>query len=238
MLLDPFQTGEPIDIGQAEIEEDEIGGRVTGSPEMAKAVEWAVAAFRAEGVDVHTEKYTLPVTWREGETRLSAHVSAFYNWLQNEGRIPPGGHDRFHGHAYRLYRGNPRRVTADGVLLIGDSAGLAYPQSGEGIRPAIESGLLAAGAIAEAAGEYGRNLRADFARRLGARFGRLQAGQPAASAGKSIFPNAWRASLARRLLATGWFTRHIVINRWFLHANQSPLSPVGSMRPRASGFPA
>jgi len=39
---------------------DEVGGRVTGSPEMAKAVEWAVSAFRAEGVDVHTEKYTLP----------------------------------------------------------------------------------------------------------------------------------------------------------------------------------
>jgi len=49
---------------------DEIGGRVTGSPQVAKAVEWAVAAFRAEGVEVHTEKYTLPVTWSEGETRL------------------------------------------------------------------------------------------------------------------------------------------------------------------------
>jgi len=49
---------------------DEVGGRVTGSPEMAKAVEWAVAAFRAAGVDVHTEQYSLPVTWSEGETRL------------------------------------------------------------------------------------------------------------------------------------------------------------------------
>jgi carboxypeptidase Q len=49
---------------------DEIGGRVTGSPEIAKAVEWAVAAFRAEGVEVRTEKYLLPVTWSEGETRL------------------------------------------------------------------------------------------------------------------------------------------------------------------------
>lgn len=49
---------------------DEIGGRVTGSPEMAKAVEWAVGAFRAAGVEVHTEKYTLPVTWSEGDTRL------------------------------------------------------------------------------------------------------------------------------------------------------------------------
>ena len=49
---------------------DEVGGRVTGSPEMAKAVQWGVAAFRAAGVDVHTEKYMLPVTWSEGDTRL------------------------------------------------------------------------------------------------------------------------------------------------------------------------
>jgi carboxypeptidase Q len=49
---------------------DEVGGRVTGSPEMEKAVAWAVAAFRAEGVDVHTEKYMLPVSWNEGDTRL------------------------------------------------------------------------------------------------------------------------------------------------------------------------
>ncbi len=38
---------------------------------MAKAVEWGVAAFRAAGIDVHTEKYTLPVTWSEGETLLN-----------------------------------------------------------------------------------------------------------------------------------------------------------------------
>jgi carboxypeptidase Q len=49
---------------------DEVGGRVTGSPEMAKAVEWAVAAFRAAGVEVHTEKYKLSVTWKEGHTTL------------------------------------------------------------------------------------------------------------------------------------------------------------------------
>jgi carboxypeptidase Q len=49
---------------------DEVGGRVTGSPEMAKAVDWALAAFRAAGIEVHTEKYTLPVTWSEGDTRL------------------------------------------------------------------------------------------------------------------------------------------------------------------------
>jgi hypothetical protein len=66
----------PIVMGPSSMEEnlrrltDEIGGRVTGTYEMARAVEWGVAAFRAAGVDTHTEKYTLPVTWSEGETRL------------------------------------------------------------------------------------------------------------------------------------------------------------------------
>src|SRR5580704_5817417 len=67
----------PIVLGSSPMEEnlrrltDEIGGRVTGTPEMAKAVEWGVAAFRAAGVDVHTEMYTLLVTWREGHTILN-----------------------------------------------------------------------------------------------------------------------------------------------------------------------
>ncbi len=50
---------------------DEIGGRMTGSAAMGRGTSWAVAAFRQAGVDdVHTEKYTIPVAWSEGETRL------------------------------------------------------------------------------------------------------------------------------------------------------------------------
>jgi len=66
----------PQVMGPSPIEEnlrrltDEIGGRVSGSPELAKAVAWGMAAFRAEGVAVHTEKYRLPLTWSEGETKL------------------------------------------------------------------------------------------------------------------------------------------------------------------------
>jgi len=66
----------PVVMGESPLEEnlrrltDEIGGRVSGSPEMAKAVDWAVAAFRAAGVEVHTEKYLLSTTWSEGNTRL------------------------------------------------------------------------------------------------------------------------------------------------------------------------
>jgi carboxypeptidase Q len=49
---------------------DEIGGRVTGTPAAARAVAWGVSAFHDAGVDVHTEKYTIPATWSEGATRL------------------------------------------------------------------------------------------------------------------------------------------------------------------------
>jgi Iap family predicted aminopeptidase len=50
---------------------DVIGGRVTGSPAADKAVDWAVQAFRAAGVDeVLTENFTVPVGWSEGRTRL------------------------------------------------------------------------------------------------------------------------------------------------------------------------
>lgn len=49
---------------------DEIGGRPSGTPEMARAVQWGLSGFRAAGVDVHTEKYMLPATWSEGNSRL------------------------------------------------------------------------------------------------------------------------------------------------------------------------
>jgi geranylgeranyl reductase family protein len=158
---------------------------------------------------------------REGETRLSAHVAAFCESMQAQGRIPSGTHARFHGHAYRLYRGQPRRATEDGVLLIGDSAGLAYPQSGEGIRPAIESGLIAAGVIVRAAGDYRQSALSGLEPRIAARFGPLKSKPPR----PGFLPATWRAALARRLLATRWFTRHIVINRWFLHTHQKALAP-------------
>ncbi len=51
---------------------DEIGGRMSGTPAMRKAVVWGIEAFRKAGVDeVHAESFTMPVGWREGETRLT-----------------------------------------------------------------------------------------------------------------------------------------------------------------------
>ena len=50
---------------------DEVGGRMSGSPSMRRAVAWAMEAFRQAGVDdVHTETFSMPVGWSEGDTRL------------------------------------------------------------------------------------------------------------------------------------------------------------------------
>jgi carboxypeptidase Q len=50
---------------------DVVGGRVPGTPAMDQAIEWAVAAFHtAGGANVHTEKFQIPVSWGEGDTRM------------------------------------------------------------------------------------------------------------------------------------------------------------------------
>jgi carboxypeptidase Q len=51
---------------------DAIGGRVTGSSAMDRAVQWGVDAFKAAGADtVHTESFTIPAFWSEGATAMS-----------------------------------------------------------------------------------------------------------------------------------------------------------------------
>lgn len=52
---------------------DEIGGRVPGTLAMQHAVEWGVQAFTAAGADsVHTEGFTIPYSWSEGDTEMIA----------------------------------------------------------------------------------------------------------------------------------------------------------------------
>jgi geranylgeranyl reductase family protein len=156
---------------------------------------------------------------REGETRLSAHVDEFVGRLTERGRIPRGLAERFHGHAYRLYLGCARRPRAGRIVLIGDAAGLAYPQSGEGIRPAIESGLLAASTILETPRQNWGEIHSRLQKKTDARFGRR--GHTGGSTG--VIPPSWRRFAARRLLASPWFSRRILIERWFLHSHQRVL---------------
>jgi len=67
--------------------------------------------------------------------------------LRAAGRLPTGlALEPFKGHAYVVRRQAPRRLAGPGFCLIGDAAGLARDLSGEGIGPAIRSGILAAAA--------------------------------------------------------------------------------------------
>jgi geranylgeranyl reductase family protein len=150
---------------------------------------------------------------REDRSGLARHVAAFRDLLIRQGRIPSDTPDRFRGHAYLLYKAPPRRLVDGGVLLIGDAAGLAYPQSGEGIRPAVESALLAAETIIAAEGRYTRTALAPYGEELSTRLGPRK---PATGA-MGLLPDGWKRLLAEKLLASGWFARRVVIDRWFLH---------------------
>jgi carboxypeptidase Q len=70
---------------------DSIGGRMTGSPEADRAAGWAVEAFRHAGVDeVHTETFTVPVSWSEGHTHAEVLAPAsFALRLVSTGWSPP-----------------------------------------------------------------------------------------------------------------------------------------------------
>lgn len=153
---------------------------------------------------------------REHETRLSEHVAAFCEFLHARGRIRFELPTRFHGHAYRLRTELPR-VSASNILLIGDAAGLASSHSGEGIRPAIESGLLAASALLES--NDPKTVATQYVTRLQARLGLGHV-----DSSSHWLPPAARIWLGQLLLRNRWFTRHVVLDRWFLDTQLSALS--------------
>ena len=155
---------------------------------------------------------------REDTHRLSEHLDAFCDFLRQRGRIPAGIPDRFHGHAYLLHGRGVRRLFDDGVLLVGDAAGLAYAESGEGIRPAVESALLAAATLIEAGRDYRQRRLAPYQQRLQARLGPARPAQNMPWAGQRL-----QRFIGGRLLSSAWFTRHVVLDRWFLHAGQGAL---------------
>jgi flavin-dependent dehydrogenase len=157
---------------------------------------------------------------REDRRRLPLHVAEFCDYLKQQGKIPQQIPGKLRGHAYLLYEHSPRPLTSDGVVVVGDSAGLAFSQSGEGIRPAVESGLIAAAAILQAAGDYRRDRLEPYRQGITRRFGRRKG--TAASAGTPA--SGLRQFLGRRLLASRLFARHVLLDRWFLHARQPPWS--------------
>jgi flavin-dependent dehydrogenase len=144
---------------------------------------------------------------------VTAHVQSFCRFLRDRGKVTCDLPERFHGHAYRIYEHIEPKLVDEAVLFIGDAAGLAYPQSGEGIRPAVESGLLAADVMIAAAGDYSGPKLAPYASEIHKRFG-----APRRGAMSDWLPAAFLRFAAAKLMSTRWFAKSVVLDRWFLHA--------------------
>ncbi|MDX1757943.1 MAG: NAD(P)/FAD-dependent oxidoreductase [Marinobacter sp.] len=155
---------------------------------------------------------------REDNHRLSGHLQRFVDDMKNSGRIPADLPGHFKGHAYLLYDHAERPLVDDGVLLIGDAAGLAYTQSGEGIRPAVESALLAAGVIRRATDSSAQSLQ-QYGEAIAERFGTRAMHR---DDGWHI-PEWLKSPLAGTLMRSHWFTRKVVTEKWFLHRQVPPL---------------
>lgn len=131
--------------------------------------------------------------------------------------LPPGA---WKGHAYLLNCTSRRRLVGDRMLLVGDAAGLALAPSGEGILSAIESGLMAAETILEAASDYSSDRLSSYTERIDERFGsRGRVG------GLGGVPSWARTAAARMLFASGWLTRRFLLEDGFLHVRRRAWEP-------------
>jgi flavin-dependent dehydrogenase len=158
---------------------------------------------------------------RRDKRRFSDHLAEFLDFLRAAGRLPRHLPATFPGHAYLLYGDSPRRLVGENLALVGDAAGLAYSRSGEGIRPAVESGLLLARSLRNAAGSGHREALTAYQRAMTRRFGRRG---PRRRGLADLLPDPVFSRVAGRLLANRCFARNVVVDRWFLHAADPPLT--------------
>jgi flavin-dependent dehydrogenase len=144
---------------------------------------------------------------RRGGSGFNAHLSRFAEFLSRECGVPLVSGLRWRGHAYFASGAGVRPLSGPGVLLVGDAAGLAYPESGEGIGPAVESARLAADTLIAARGATDVDSLRPYTEAM-----RRQ--HPMLAAGK--VPRPVVRALGRRLLRSRAFTRRVVLDRWFL----------------------
>jgi flavin-dependent dehydrogenase len=157
---------------------------------------------------------------RTDSHEISRHVIDFVGYLKKTRAVEVPGNG-ISGHAYGLFGHSQRTILDDGILLIGDAAGLAYPESGEGIRPAIESGLIAAHTILSATGDYSVLQLSLYSELL---THRLQRERSRLDALSKLLPHAMREMLGRQLLRSSSFCRNVVIDRWFLRVAEQRLA--------------
>ena len=206
------------------------GGTDTATPVVAKEAEFRVRCtdtdvipdipellfcrdLQGYGWCVRKGDYLNVGIGRRGGRDFNQHVRHFMDLLAATMHIDQTADVHWRGHAYLAAGAGPRPLVGPGVLLVGDAAGLAYPESGEGIKPAIESANLAASTL------------------IGAKRASEDALLPYATAIEQQHPSRPQvarrtdrltAAIGRALLGSSLFTRHVVIDRWFLRSKPRP----------------
>jgi flavin-dependent dehydrogenase len=147
---------------------------------------------------------------RREQGDLNLHVQDFVTFLERHGLARRASQVRWCGHAYLASGTGPRPLIGGRVLVVGDAAGLAYPESGEGIKPAVESGRLAAETLIAARGRTGLDDLKPYEAELRRRY-------PAARRTPDALAGIVK-SLGRGLMRSPLFTRRVLIDRWFLRS--------------------
>ena len=213
--INPRTGSEPAVVTtEAEVPADTSGTSQTrpGVPEFYFSPD-----FRGYGWVLQKGTHVTVGIGRQDPHRLRDHAQAFLEFLHTQRRIPDVRSAAWRGHAYLLYGSGRRRIVDAGVVLVGDAAGCARPRSGEGIGPAVESGLLAAETIVEARHDPSRDRLAAYPRRLEQVFGPARPWSIAAT----YLPESTRNRLGRRLVGSRSFARRVVVEQWFLRGAAS-----------------
>ncbi len=197
-------TFPPVVAKEAEFRLDRRDARADGQPpELLFCRD-----FEGYGWCVRKGDYLNVGIGRRDSRDFASHVRNFIALLEASGRLRPGTPLKWRGHAYHASGVGTRPLAAPGMLIVGDSAGLAFPESGEGIHPAIASGRLAAETLIAANGRYAIEDLEPYARALAEIHPPVH--RPAAPLRTAT------AAIGRLLLGSPLFTRHVLLDRWFL----------------------
>jgi flavin-dependent dehydrogenase len=155
---------------------------------------------------------------RLSQDNFPATVREFAQLVERLELVPGAVPSPWKGHAYLVNRTSRRRIVADGLVLVGDAAGLALAPSGEGILTAIESGLMAAARISAADGCYSQDRLAPYDTWIEQRVG------PRGRTGVFGHVPGWFMRLASRaLFNSSWLTRRVLLEDGFLHLRRQPV---------------
>jgi geranylgeranyl reductase family protein len=196
-------TSQPVVAKEAEVRVKSDDGDGSRTPEL-----FFCRDLQGYGWYVRKGEYLNVGIGRRESRDFGSHVRDFMTFLAKSHGVELASDVRWRGHAYLASGTGPRPLVGDGILVIGDAAGLAYPESGEGIRPAIESGRLAAHVLIEAGGRRSLEALRPYADALGRLY------PPSRPRPALVRPVA--AAVGRVLMRSPSFTKHVLLDRWFL----------------------